>query len=195
MKNSAAPFERALARVDLAATGSLAQPHGHVHGVAGQLVASLHRIPVADHHQPRVNAGVHGHVEPVRQQRFQVGKPRHLVVQLQRGLGGPARVVFLRVREAENGHHAVAVILVEQPEVLAQHRVRGGFDAMHDLPDHFRVERLAEPGEVAQIREQQRHVRPGGGWETGRLAALHLQGSSQCRMHILLPRPRAERGQ
>jgi hypothetical protein len=138
----------------LARTGSLLEAGRHVDGVPGRERLPLRGIPSDD--LARIDTGADRDLDtPVTLELFvQVGEPpTHLGCRTHR----PQSIVFVQLRDAEDGHDRVPDELLDRPAVLLEHRARLGKVTLHDSPDRLRVEPLAQTRRTAHIGEHDRN--------------------------------------
>ena len=73
---------------------------------------------------------------------------------LDRRANGPQRVIFMKRRYAEYGHHGIADELLNGPSVPFQHRAHLCEIAGHDAPKGFGIQALSEMRRSDDVREE-----------------------------------------
>ena len=145
----------------------LLQPRRQVGGVAHRRVVHAQVVAnLAHHHQPGVHADAHLHAQTALRLEL-AAEVLHGALHAQGGVYGPARAVFVGNGGAEQGHHAVAGVLVDG----ALEAVHLGGDepeaVIHDLVHHFGIEVPGQGREAGRIGE-----------EHGDLLAFPFQGTA-----------------
>jgi hypothetical protein len=92
---------------------------------------------------------LHGGIPAVRWQR---------VLERQRRMHGPLRIILPRRVSAPHRHDRVADVLVDATAVLDDRHVEPRPDLVHQLGDQFRVHALRHRGEAAHVGEQNRRL-------------------------------------
>ena len=150
--------ERFGADQDLARRRRLLEPGRHV-----DRVARHERLALAGHDLARV------HARPERERHRQLlAERRQPLADLGHCTHGPQRVVLVRHRDAEHGHHRVADELLhraavpfhDQPDLLEV--------AAHRAPHRLRVEPLPERGRACHVAEDDGHRLPHLAWRRHR---------------------------
>jgi hypothetical protein len=128
----------------------LLQPGGDVGGVPRHDEVTAGRID-ARHHLARRDAQPDGQPVPKRRIRAQA------VAQRQSGRDGPGRVVLVRLRHPEDGHHGIADELLDRAATRRHHVARHREEAREQRAHLLRIGDLREPAGSRDVREQHGH--------------------------------------
>ena len=133
-------------------------PGGDVHRVADHGVGDpVARAHVADAHGAGVDPDPHLH-----RGRAAAGEVRPQacegLLHLHRRPHGVLRVARVAQRSAPEGHQRVADVLVDGPAVAVDHLGQWREDVVQELDQLARLEPLGDGGEVADVREEHRHL-------------------------------------
>ena len=110
-------------------------------------------------------SGVHADMQGKRQADAvapPLGDARHPAGHFERAVQGPFRVVFMRLRCAEQGKQGIADKLVDKPAERREPRRQFLEQFVLQRLKQFRVGLLAQRGEVAKIGEEHRNSAPVG---------------------------------
>ena len=178
-----------IAEQDLAGRGSLFQPRGDVHRVAGDEALPGRRV--AGHDLAGVHADPRGQPLAVLALEILVQRLERLA-HPDRRAHGPDGVVLVETRDPEHGHHGVADELLDRAAVALDRRGHLVEVPTHHASEGFGIEALAERRGTGHVGEHDRDDLPDvTGRRRGLLERRRTTLAEPRPVGVLLPAARA----